>query len=247
MNNTNKKFGTREEVYKGFATQTAGGLYKQDIIEKIFGSKIIYISKKLSDKMKLNFNIIRENNPNHFKKKPKKTLCIQQSPQQQQPQQPPQQPLQSPQPQQQPQPQPQPQPQTQQQQQPPQQQPQQQQQPQPQQQPIRHNKKYTHNKTQKISFNIVDNKVKNVFYPELQGQNLNKLKEELINEENTEDNGCELSIDAECVFDSSTTRNTKLSANSNDANNNNNNNNNNNKTKNAQFIIEDMPDINIAF
>ena len=234
MNNTNKKFGTREEVYKGFATQTAGGLYKQDIIEKIFGSKIIYISKKLSDKMKLNFNIIRENNPNHFKKKPKKTLCIQQSPQPQQQLQPPQQQLPQQQSQQQQQQLPQ--------QQPLQQQLPQQQPPQQQQQPIRHNKKYTHNKTQKISFNIVDNKVKNVFYPELQGQNLNKLKEELINEENSEDNGCELSIDAECVFDSSTTRNTNLSTHLNDANNNN-----NNKSKNAQFIIEDMPEINIAF
>ena len=239
MNNTNKKFGTREEVYKGFATQTAGGLYKQDIIEKIFGSKIIYISKKLSDKMKLNFNIIRENNPNHFKKKPKKTLCIQQSPQPQQPPQPPQQQQQLPQ--QQPLQQQLPQQQLPQ-QQPPQQQLPQQQPPQQQQQPIRHNKKYTHNKTQKILFNIVDNKVKNVFYPELQGQNLNKLKEELINEENSEDNGCELSIDAECVFDSSTTRNTSLSTHLNDANNNN-----NNESKNAQFIIEDMPEINIAF
>jgi len=48
------KIGTREQVYKGLAIKTAGGLTKNDIIEKRIGNKIIYISKKLSDKMKNN-------------------------------------------------------------------------------------------------------------------------------------------------------------------------------------------------
>jgi len=221
--NNNKKFGTREEVYKGVALQTAGGLYKQDIIEKIFGSKTIYISKKLSDKMKLNFNIIRENNPNHFKRKPKKTLCVQQdsgkpesNPQtsvlhtQQQQQQQPQQ----------------------------QQQQQQQQQPPQQQQNRQQKKKNIHSKTQKISFNVIDNKVKSVFYPELQGQNLTKLKEELINEENEEDNGIDIEIDAECIFDANENVNVN--------NNNNDKGIGSNKAHNP-FKIEDMPDINISF
>ena len=50
--NTTKKIGTREEVYKCIASQTAGGLCKSDIIEKNFNGKLIYISKKISDKMK---------------------------------------------------------------------------------------------------------------------------------------------------------------------------------------------------
>ena len=50
--NKNKKVGTREEVYKGIAQRTAGGLNKNDIIEKVFGTKTIYISRKLSEKMK---------------------------------------------------------------------------------------------------------------------------------------------------------------------------------------------------
>ena len=73
-NNRNKKIGTREEVYKGLALRTAGGLKREDIIEKQFGTRVLYISKKLSDKMRNNFNIIRENNPNYFKRNPKKTL-----------------------------------------------------------------------------------------------------------------------------------------------------------------------------
>lgn len=69
-----KRVGTREDVYKGFAIRTAGGLKREDIIEKQFGTRTLYISKKLSDKMRTNFNIIRENNPNYFKRNPKKTL-----------------------------------------------------------------------------------------------------------------------------------------------------------------------------
>ena len=155
--------------------------------------------------MKLNFNIIRESNPDHFKRKQKKTLCVQTTQQQQNPHQ-------------------------------------QQQAPQQQAQkiysslgenPVQHNirkehKKFINNKTQKISFNVIDNKVKNVFYPELKGQNITKLKEELINEENEEDNGCDFVIDAECVFDSTNTKNMSTGTN-------------------KSFVIEDMPEINITF
>jgi hypothetical protein len=63
-----KKVGTREEVFKGLATRTAGGLFKNDIIEKQFGTRKLYISKRLSDKMRESFNTIRLNNPNHLKR-----------------------------------------------------------------------------------------------------------------------------------------------------------------------------------
>ena len=69
-----KKVGTREEVYKNLALRTAGGLKKDDIIEKKIGNRVMYISKKLSDKMKENISIIRTQNPNFFKRIPKKTL-----------------------------------------------------------------------------------------------------------------------------------------------------------------------------
>jgi len=68
-----KKVGTREEVYKGIALRTAGSLKKDDIIEKRIGNRVIYISKKLSDKMKENVNILRTHNPNFFKRMQKKT------------------------------------------------------------------------------------------------------------------------------------------------------------------------------
>jgi hypothetical protein len=70
----NKKIGTREEVYKNIALRTAGGLKKDDIIEKKIGNRIMYISKKLSDKMKENVNILRTHNPNFFKRIQKKTI-----------------------------------------------------------------------------------------------------------------------------------------------------------------------------
>ena len=90
MNNSRlKKTGTREEVYNGLAFKTAGGLKREDIIEKIFGNRKIYISKKLSDKMKANFNIIRSTNPNHLKRVPKKTMVAQHPSQPSQPSQPP--------------------------------------------------------------------------------------------------------------------------------------------------------------
>jgi len=69
-----KKVGTREEVYNGNALRTAGGLQKNDIIEKKIGNRIIYISKKLSDKMKENITIIRNQNPHFFKRVLKKTI-----------------------------------------------------------------------------------------------------------------------------------------------------------------------------
>jgi hypothetical protein len=74
-----KKTGTREEVYNGLAARTAGGLKRDDIIEKMFGNRKLYISKKLSDKMKENFNIIRSTNPNHLKRVPKKTMVASQA------------------------------------------------------------------------------------------------------------------------------------------------------------------------
>lgn len=60
METHNSRIGTREQVFKGLATRTAGGLIKNDIIEKKIGNKIIYISKKLSEKMKQNTNPFRK-------------------------------------------------------------------------------------------------------------------------------------------------------------------------------------------
>ncbi len=71
-----KKVGTREEVYKNLAIRTAGNLKKDDIIEKVFGNKTMYISKKLSDKMKENIQILRTHNPNFMKKMQKKTMVV---------------------------------------------------------------------------------------------------------------------------------------------------------------------------
>ena len=71
-----KRVGTREEVFKGLATYTAGGLQKDDIIEKKIGQRILYISKKLSERMKENVNIIKTNNPNFFKRMQKKTISV---------------------------------------------------------------------------------------------------------------------------------------------------------------------------
>jgi len=125
-----KKIGTREDVYKGMALRTAGGLTKDDIITKQFGNKIIYISKKLSDKMKTNFNLLRSTNPNHLKNKRTHCCNIQQN--------------------------------------------------------IQNKKKHV-SKTQKLSFNN-DNVIKTIYYPELNGVNLNELKQELAKEEAIEDN-----------------------------------------------------------
>jgi hypothetical protein len=141
-----KRVGTREDVYKGLALRTAGGLKREDIIPKQFGTKTLYISKKLSDRMRENFNVIRANNPNYFKRQAKKTMVASQS-------------LQS-------------------------------------SKPIEKidsiEKRKTlkpHGKTQKLSFKIHDNTVKNVYYKELQGMDIQELKEELKREEAEEDLG----------------------------------------------------------
>ena len=56
-----KKIGNREEVYKGLAYRTAGGLTNTDIIEKNFNGKLIYISKKISENMKAQMQLIHSN------------------------------------------------------------------------------------------------------------------------------------------------------------------------------------------
>ena len=165
----NKRVGTREEVFKGLATRKAGGLKKDDIIEKQFGSRKMYISKKLSDKMRENFNIIRTNNPNHLKRIPKRTMVApklienvnqnstlanqnkvisepnKKQPMQSQPMQ--RQHMQNP------------------------------------------NQRHQQAKTQKLSFKVKENTVRNVFYPELKGMDIKQLKEELVREEAEEDLG----------------------------------------------------------
>ena len=168
--NTLKKVGTREEVYKGIVSRTAGGLTKNDIIEKNFNGKLIYISKKISEKMKaqmsalqghtqttqptqhnnqsntntnnLTFQQLQDYNKNKkLLKKNKKTLAALKS------------------------------------------------------NTINiTNTAHTTNlinkhksKTQKLSFQVNNNEVKNVYYPELKGVDLKELKAELLREEQEED------------------------------------------------------------
>mgnify|MGYP000114686464 FL=1 len=153
--NTIKIIGTREEVYKSQAKKTIGGLTKPDILEKCNNGKTTYISKKLSDKMRLQLNTIRENNPNFFKNK-KRTHCVSS---------------------------------------------------------IHKNSSSSNNnsssssntssssnnssnntiyknkkksKTHKLSFEINNNKVKNIYYPELNGLNIEELKEEIRRQEEEE-------------------------------------------------------------
>jgi hypothetical protein len=144
-----KKTGTREEVYNGLAVRTAGGLKREDIIEKMFGNRKLYISKKLSDKMRENFNIIRSSNPNHFKRVPKKTMVVAQTSTPNTPNTILTSNAHS----------------------------------------IQSNKKHLGGKTQKISFKIKENTQKTVYYPELQGMDLQELKDELAREEAEEDLG----------------------------------------------------------
>ena len=152
--------GTREEVYKGLASRTAGNLQKNDIIEKKIGNRILYISKKISDKMKANISIFRTSNPNFLKSIQKKTMVVNNT--------------------------------------------------------ELHNtqniktqntnnqesntqdvvnkqdinkKKNKIIKTQKLMFKEKDNSFKTIYYPELQGMNLDKIKEELRQEEAEEDFG----------------------------------------------------------
>jgi hypothetical protein len=150
-----KKVGTREEVFKGNAARTAGGLKKEDIIEKQFGNKTLYISKKLSDKMRENFNIIRANNPNHLRnKQQKRTMVANKNTENTQPQQSAHQSIN-----------------------------------QAQKAEIIEKKQQQHVKTQKLSFKVKENTVKNVYYPELNGMDIKQLKEELLREEAEEDRG----------------------------------------------------------
>jgi len=69
-----KKVGTREEVYKKIALRTAGGLKYDDIIVKTCGSKTLYVSKKLSEKMSEQLKVLRITNPNFLRRIQKKTL-----------------------------------------------------------------------------------------------------------------------------------------------------------------------------
>ena len=52
-----KKIGSREEVYKGLAQKTSGGLKKENIICKIIRKKEVYVSKRLSELMKVKNNL----------------------------------------------------------------------------------------------------------------------------------------------------------------------------------------------
>lgn len=52
-----KRYGTREEVFKEIAHQTTGGLTKNDLICKKKDNTVIYISKKLSNAMKETDNL----------------------------------------------------------------------------------------------------------------------------------------------------------------------------------------------
>lgn len=138
-----KRIGTREEVFKGLASRTAGGLTKSDIIAKQFNTRTLYISKKLSDRMRENFQ-----HANYFRKRIRKTLVATNNT------------------------------------------------------PVLHQSiqdtmikqvgacggiKAHQCKT--LKFKVNDNTVRNVYYKELQGQNLQKLKEELKKEEAEEDLG----------------------------------------------------------
>jgi hypothetical protein len=143
-----KRLGTREEVFKGLAIRTAGGLKKDDIIAKQFGTKTLYISKRLSDRMRENFQ-----NANYFRKRIRKTLVA--ATNTNNPNNP--------------------------------------------NNPNSNIKneiklasaevKAPHGKTQKLSFKVNDNTVRNVYYKELKDMNLQKLKDELKQEEAEEDLG----------------------------------------------------------
>ena len=134
-----KNIGTREEVYKLIAKRTNGGLLKCDIIEKNNNGKLLYISKKISDKMKANTSNIcflkkktqnnnqNQNNQNNNHNQNNQTNKT-------------------------------------------------------------HNKNKKKCKTQKLLFEINKNEFKNIYYPELKGQNLQDLKDELRREEEEEDN-----------------------------------------------------------
>ena len=56
------KIGTREEVFKGLAERTSGGLTKNDIICKTIGGKTLYISSKKSKNMR---ELLKKTKTNH--------------------------------------------------------------------------------------------------------------------------------------------------------------------------------------
>ena len=64
-----KKNGSREEVFKGLAEKTNGGLKKEDLKEKIVGKKVKYVSRKKSMRM-------QKNNPFQNKSKSKSKIKI---------------------------------------------------------------------------------------------------------------------------------------------------------------------------
>lgn len=158
------RVGTREDVYKGIAQRTAGNLKKDDIIEKIYGNRNIYISKKLSDKMKANIQILRTHNPNFLKRKPKQTMIshlegsVQPSDHATSVQSNNIDNIK------------------------------------PNHKSILKKQPGTSSigKTQKLSFKVNNNDVRTVYYPELKGINLQELKAELIQEEAEEDKGISL-------------------------------------------------------
>ena len=147
-----KNIGTREEVYKLIAKRTNGGLLKCDIIEKNNNGKLLYISKKISDKMKANTSNIcflkkktqnnNQNQNNHNNQNNQNNQNQNNNNNQNQNNQ----------------------------------------------TNKTHNKNKKKCKTQKLLFEINKNEFKNIYYPELKGQNLQDLKDELRREEEEEDN-----------------------------------------------------------
>ena len=172
-----KKIGTREEVYKGLASRTAGGLCNCDIIEKNFNGKLIYISKKISDKMKIQMTAYNQVNQANQVNQVNKLDNIKQNTTQNTIQNTTQTTIQN-----------------------------------TMQNTIQNknknkkiakknkktlavvNKNTTNlinknkSKTQKLSFQINKNEIKNIYYPELEGIDIKELKEELLREEQEEDN-----------------------------------------------------------
>lgn len=65
-----KKKGTREEVYLGLAQTTSGNMKKNDIIKRNTRDKPKYLSRKISERMKIKKNLFKKQMPDT----PKKTL-----------------------------------------------------------------------------------------------------------------------------------------------------------------------------
>ena len=73
-----KKTGSREEVYKGLAEKTKGGLKKANLKEKIIGKKIKYVSLRKSLRMTKNnpFKNKRPSSRKETKKERKRTRKV---------------------------------------------------------------------------------------------------------------------------------------------------------------------------